>query len=63
VSGIASYSNTGAASWIYVPVSGGCSAPAGYDYCVTHIRLVLNNPLSQTGPNNVVQLQFVARVR
>jgi uncharacterized repeat protein (TIGR01451 family) len=63
VTGTIAYSNTGGTTWIYTPVSAGCSAPAGYDYCVTDIRLSLNNPLSNVGPNNVAQLVFVARVR
>ncbi len=38
LSGTAVYSNDSAAAWSYSPASGGCSAPSGYDYCVTHIR-------------------------
>lgn len=34
----AQYSNDAGATWAYVPASGGCAAPAGADYCVTHIR-------------------------
>jgi uncharacterized repeat protein (TIGR01451 family) len=32
------YSNNGGSTWTYTPVSGGCSAPAGYDDCVTNVR-------------------------
>ncbi len=63
VSGTVAYSNNGAATWTYVPASAACSAPAGYDYCVTHIRLSLANPLSNVAPNNAVQLVFVVRVK
>jgi uncharacterized repeat protein (TIGR01451 family) len=63
VSATVAYSNDGAASWTYVPVSAACGAPAGYDYCVTHVRLSLSDPLSHVAPDNVVELEFVARVR
>jgi uncharacterized repeat protein (TIGR01451 family) len=36
-----SYSNDGGTTWTYVPASGACGAPAGYDYCVTHVRWAL----------------------
>jgi len=62
VTGTVAYSNDGT-TWTYVPVSAGCSAPAGYDYCVRAIRLSLGNPLSHVGPNNIVQLVFVAQVK
>jgi hypothetical protein len=32
------YSSDNGATWVYTPVSGGGSAPAGYDYAVTNIR-------------------------
>jgi hypothetical protein len=63
VTGTVAYSNNGGSSWAYVPASAGCSAPAGFDYCVTDIRLSLNNPLSNVGPNNQAQIVFVARVK
>ena len=63
VTGTIAYSDDGGATWTYVPLSAGCGAPAGYDYCVTGIRLSLNNPLSSVGPNNKVQLEFVAKVK
>jgi uncharacterized repeat protein (TIGR01451 family) len=63
VSGTVAYSNNGGSTWTYAPVSAGCSAPAGYDYCVRDIRLSLANPLSNVGPNNTAQLVFVARVK
>ncbi len=58
-----SYSNDGAASWTYTPVDAGCSAPAGYDDCVTHIRWALQDPLSHIAPDDTGQFEFVARVR
>ena len=63
VTGTVAYSSDGGTSWTYVPASGSCSAPAGYDYCVRAIRLSLDNPLSHVGPNNIVQLVFVAQVK
>ena len=63
VSGTVAYSSNGGSTWLYVPVSTGCSAPAGFDYCVRDIRLSLSNPLSNVGPNNAAQLVFVARVK
>ncbi|PYP71373.1 MAG: hypothetical protein DMD41_12580, partial [Gemmatimonadetes bacterium] len=53
------YSNNGGATWTYVPASGACSAPAGYDRCVNRVRWRLQNPLSSTAPNNTGTLQFV----
>ena len=38
---IVSYSNDDGTTWSYVPGSGSCTAPAGYDYCVTHVRWTL----------------------
>ncbi|HEU4365568.1 MAG TPA: hypothetical protein VFT13_08910 [Candidatus Krumholzibacteria bacterium] len=35
---IVSYSSDDGTTWSYVPASGSCTAPAGYDYCVTHVR-------------------------
>lgn len=63
ITGTVEYSSDGGTTWTYVPVSAGCSAPAGYDYCVRAIRLSLDNPLSSVGPNNIVQLLFVAKVK
>lgn len=62
VTGTVAYSSDGT-TWAYGPVSGGCGAPAGFDYCVRAIRLSLGNPLSHVGPNNTVQLVFVAKVK
>jgi uncharacterized repeat protein (TIGR01451 family) len=63
VTGTVAYSSNSGSSWAYVPASTGCSAPAGFDYCVTDIRLSLNNPLSNVGPNNQAQIVFAARVK
>jgi uncharacterized repeat protein (TIGR01451 family) len=57
------YSNDGGSTWIYVPTSGGCSAPAGYDRCVNRIRWRLLNPLSDTPPDNTGNVQFISRIR
>jgi uncharacterized repeat protein (TIGR01451 family) len=38
LSGTAAYSCDSQSSWTCTPTSGGCSAPSGYDYCVTHVR-------------------------
>ena len=57
------YSNDGGSTWTYTPVSAGCSAPATYDGCVTHIRWTLQNNLSSIGPDNTGNVQFVARIQ
>lgn len=56
------YSNDGGASWVYVPASGGCGAPAGYDGCVTRIRWALQASLSTASGQNTVEFRFVTRV-
>ena len=35
------YSNDGGTTWSYSPGTGACTAPSGYDYCVTHVRWTL----------------------
>ena len=57
------YSNNGGATWTYVPVSTGCSAPAGFDRCVNRIRWRLLSAFSNVAPNNQGTLVFVARIR
>jgi len=32
------YSNDNRSTWTYIPASGGCGAPVGYDDCVTDVR-------------------------
>jgi uncharacterized repeat protein (TIGR01451 family) len=63
MTGTVAYSNNGGTSWTYVPVSAGCGASAGYDYCVRDIRISLGEALSNVGPNNIVQIVFVAKVK
>jgi uncharacterized repeat protein (TIGR01451 family) len=63
VSVVVAYSNNAGSTWTYVPASGACSAPAGYDGCVNRVRWSLQNPLSATVSNNTVVLQFVAKIR
>jgi uncharacterized repeat protein (TIGR01451 family) len=58
-----SYSNDNGTSWVYVPVSGGGSAPAGYDRNVTHVRWAFAGSLSQTSPNNSGNVSFSTRIR
>lgn len=58
-----SYSNDNGASWTYMPVSGGGSAPAGYDRNVTHIRWAFAGNLSQISPNNSGSVSFTTRIR
>ncbi len=57
------YSDDNGATWTYTPVSAGCSAPAGYDACVTHVRWSLQNNLPYSAPDNTGDVQFVARIR
>ena len=63
VSVLVDYSNNGGATWTYVPASGGCGAPAGYDGCVNRVRWRLQNPLSSVAPNNTGTLQLVTQIR
>jgi uncharacterized repeat protein (TIGR01451 family) len=57
------YSNDGGTTWTYVPASGGCSAPAGYDRCVNRIRWRFLSALSNAAPGNQGILTFVSRIR
>jgi len=63
VSVLVDYSNNGGATWTYVPASGGCGAPAGYDGCVNRVRWRLQNPFSSTAPNNTGTLQLGTQIR
>jgi uncharacterized repeat protein (TIGR01451 family) len=63
VSVVIDYSNDGGATWTYVPASGACGAPAGYDRCINRVRWRLQNPLSSSAPNNTGTLQLVAQIR
>ncbi len=55
-----SYSGDGGATWSYAPVSGGCAAPAGYDYCATHVRWTMSGSMP-TGTS--FSVGFTVRVR
>ena len=57
------YSSDAGVTWTYVPVSAGCSAPAGFDRCVNRIRWRLLASLSSTAPNNQGTLSFISRIR
>ena len=57
------YSDNAGSTWTYTPVSAGCSAPANFDSCVTHIRWTLDNDLSWVGPDNTGNVEFVARIQ
>jgi len=63
VAALVQYTSVGDTTWTYVPASGACSAPAGYDGCVNRVRWRLQNPLSYTAPDNAGTLQFVAQIR
>jgi len=63
ISVVVEYSNDGGSTWTYVPASGACLAPAGYDRCVNRVRWRLLNDLSSTPPDNTGTLEFVARIR
>jgi uncharacterized repeat protein (TIGR01451 family) len=54
------YSNNGGASYAYTPVSGGGSAPAGYDRNVTHVRWSFTGSLASAGAGNVT---FAVRIQ
>jgi uncharacterized repeat protein (TIGR01451 family) len=57
------YSKDGGTSWTYTPVSGGGSAPAGYDRNVTNIRWAFTGNLGQNSPNNSGTVGFTTRIR
>jgi CSLREA domain-containing protein/uncharacterized repeat protein (TIGR01451 family) len=55
-----SYSRDNRATWTYTPTSGGCSAPAPLDYCVTDVRWTT----SGTMPSNTsFSTNFVVQVK
>jgi hypothetical protein len=57
------YSNNGGTTFVYVPVSGGGGAAAGYDRNVTNIRWTFTGNLSQTAPNNAGSVGFTVKIR
>lgn len=59
------FSSDGGATWTYLPVSGGCGAPAGYDACVRALRWSLSGSLPPDSGGAGVQgsAGFVAVVR
>jgi len=54
------YSNDNGATWTYTPAGGGCTAPAGYDFCVTNVRWTTTGTMP-SGTNFTVT--FVVRVK
>jgi CSLREA domain-containing protein/uncharacterized repeat protein (TIGR01451 family) len=55
-----SYSRDNRATWTYTPTSGGCSAPAPLDYCVTDLRWTT----SGTMPSNTsFSTNFIVQVK
>jgi len=57
------YSDDNGSTWTYTPVDQACSAPAGYDGCLTDIRWTLQNPLSASAPDNAGTMEYVARIK
>ena len=60
----AAFSNTAAPGpyvYGYTPVDQGCSAPAGYDYCVTSVRWTMTG--SQAGGGTSFNVNFNVRVK
>jgi len=45
LSSAVTYSRDHGVSWSYTPGTGGCIAPAGYDYCVTHVRWTMTGTM------------------
>lgn len=56
----ASYSNDGGGTWTYAPAGGGCSAPPGYDDCVTHVRWTMAGSMP---PGTSFTVGLVVRVK
>lgn len=63
ITATASYSNNAGATWTYVPVSGGCGAPAGYDACVRRVRWTLTGDLAAGAPASTSTFVFLARIK
>ena len=59
----AAYSIDNGSTWTYTPVSGGGSAPSGYDRNVTNIKWTFTGNLSQISPNNTGNVRFTSRIR
>jgi uncharacterized repeat protein (TIGR01451 family) len=55
-----SYSNDNGVTWTYTPVSGSCGAPAGCDYCVTHVRWTFSGSMP---PNRSFTIGSAVRVK
>jgi uncharacterized repeat protein (TIGR01451 family) len=45
------YSNNNGSTWVYMPVSGGGGAPAGYDSNVTNWQIPMSGTMNATGAN------------
>lgn len=54
------FSGDGGVTWGYGPVDSGCGAPAGYDFCVTHIRWTLTGVMT---PARAFSVAFAVRIR
>jgi uncharacterized repeat protein (TIGR01451 family) len=63
VTAVVTYSSDSGATWSYVPASGACSAPAGYDGCVKAIRWTLAGSLPADVALSAGNFRFVARIR
>jgi uncharacterized repeat protein (TIGR01451 family) len=61
VTATVSYSQDGGTTWTYMPLSGGCGAPTGYDACVNRVKWTLGSVLAPSATQSSVV--FVARVR
>lgn len=57
------YSNNAGTTWTYVPVTGGCGAPAGYDACVRRVRWTLTGDLPAGAAASAATFSFVARIK
>jgi uncharacterized repeat protein (TIGR01451 family) len=55
------YSNDGGVTWTYVPVTGGCGAPATLDGCVNRVRWTISGTMAP-GPTEGI-LSYGARLR
>jgi uncharacterized repeat protein (TIGR01451 family) len=60
---VVSYSNNNGSTYTYTPVSGGGSAPAGYDANVTHIRFSFTGNLNTGSTVNSGSVSFKVRIK
>lgn len=57
------YSSDEGVTWSYLPVSGGCGAPAGFDACVRRLRWSFDADLPAGASASAATFSFAARIK